>query len=223
MLVRVLVGINSKGISCRHLRKFACKHARMYTNALGGCDTPFPLSLSIARNIEVSAASAIFGWATCIFLLWRQRSARDTYYARYLLTFTFTQLVYIALWWLHEHRIDGGLQACVPFQTQFGWAPTDGASAEQLPNFILTKYVLPVVVFSQHATQCMYPSDRMNGPGERTKLILLHLIPVMGMSFAFACTYLVPRLVSVKPRTLGPEGHYSGNPRRVKIILPRSS
>jgi hypothetical protein len=43
-------------------------------------------------NIEVSIASAVIGWITCLILLWRQRSERDTFYARYLLTFTFTQV-----------------------------------------------------------------------------------------------------------------------------------
>jgi hypothetical protein len=54
---------------------------------------------------------------------------------------------------------------------------------------MLTKFVLPMVVFSQHATQCMYPSKALSGPNERRNLILAHLIPVVGMSFAFACSH----------------------------------
>lgn len=123
------------------------------------------------------------------------------------MTFTFTQLVDIALWWLHEHKIDGGLKACVPFQQQFGWAPLDGEHAGQLPNFLISKFVLPMVVFSQHATQCMYPSDKLNKPGQRRNLILMHLVPVIGMSFAFACTYLVPSYFPVAKPTL----HWGGD------------
>jgi hypothetical protein len=131
-------------------------------------------------------------------------SSHPRYYARYLLTFTFTQLVDISLWWLHEEKIPGGLQACVPYQIQFGWAPWD---SPQFPNFVISKFVLPLVVFSQHATQLMYPSDKMNGPNERRNLILLHLLPVVGMSFAFACTYLVPSFFPVEQPTL----HWGGD------------
>ena len=109
---------------------------------------------------------------------------RDAFYARYLVTFTFTQLVDCFLWWQHEHAAPGGLQACVPYQQQFGAAP----EGVQYPNFVVTKFVLPCVVFSQHAMQLTFPSARWNGPGERLRLIAWHLVPVLGMSFAFACS-----------------------------------
>jgi len=130
-------------------------------------------------------ASAVWGWITCGILLWRNRP-RDQFYARYLVTFTFTQLVDIALWYLHDYTTPGGLKACVDFQTQFGRFP----EGDQSTNFVITKFILPVVVFSQHAMQSTYPSKRLSKPGERRNLILAHLIPVLGMSFAFACTTL---------------------------------
>ena len=138
-------------------------------------------------SVEVSAASAAIGWATCAFLCWRQRP-RDLFYARYLVTFTFTQLVDIALWTLNQQG--DGLKACVDLQQQFGSFPREGGGVDggekQELNFLLTKFVLPIVVFSQHATQCTYPSKALSG--QRRNLILAHLIPVVGMSFAFACS-----------------------------------
>jgi len=145
-------------------------------------------------NIEVSFAGVAVGWATCVFLKIRQRP-RDDYYARYLVTFTFTQLVDIALWWLHDTtgaygETVGGLQACQGLQLQFGAFP--GYNDPQFLNFMISKFVLPLVVFYQHSMQCTYPSNMINGPGQRKRLILLHLIPVAVMSLAFACTWLVP-------------------------------
>ena len=48
-------------------------------------------------TIEVSLGSACVGWLTCAYLWQRHRSPRDRWYAKYLLTYTFTQLVDIAL------------------------------------------------------------------------------------------------------------------------------
>ena len=131
-------------------------------------------------NITVSALSACVGWATIAYLLWRKKSQRDYWYARYLLTFTFTQLVDIVLWSLND--TDQGLQACTSYQLQFGAAPEDG----QASNFYVSKFLVPLVVFSQHALQCTYPSDKYKD--QRVQMILLHLIPVGVMSFAFACS-----------------------------------
>jgi hypothetical protein len=114
------------------------------------------------------------------------------FYARYLITFTFTQVVDIALWTLNNGEDGDGLKACVDLQQQFGSFPSEAGGitggANQDTNFMITKFVLPLVVFSQHATQCMYPSKALSGPNERRNLILAHLIPVIGMSFAFACS-----------------------------------
>ena len=62
----------------------------------------------------------------------------------------------------------------------------------QYGNFVVSKFVLPLVIFSQHAMQCTYPSSVLSGPGERKRYILWRLIPVTIMSLAFACTWLVP-------------------------------
>merc|ERR1711990_1032157 len=105
-------------------------------------------------SIQVSAASCIFGWAACLYLKFRQRSERDDYYARYLLTFTFTQVVDIVLWMQHDSAGPSGLQACKDFQLQFGKFPP--TSDPQFVNFLLSKFLLPAVVFSQHMMQCTY-------------------------------------------------------------------
>ena len=135
-------------------------------------------------NIHVSLGSAVFAWCTCVYLLARKKSPRDFWYASYLFTFTFTQVIDIALWSMHENG-EYGLEACKNFQLQFGKVPES-----QTTNFYLSKFVVPLVVFSQHAVQCLYPSNRVSDAG-RTKLIFFHLIPVAVMSFAFACTRVV--------------------------------
>jgi hypothetical protein len=80
-------------------------------------------------SVEVSAASALIGWATCAFLLWRQRP-RDIFYARYLVTFTFTQLVDIVLWNLNNGPDGDGLKACTALQQQFGSFPSDAGGVD---------------------------------------------------------------------------------------------
>lgn len=141
-------------------------------------------------SIEVSFGSCLVGWAACLFLKWRQRSERDDYYARYLVTFTFTQLVDIALWKIHASTEPYGLRSCTGLQLQSWRFP--GTDDPQFFNFMISKFLLPAVVFSQHAMQCTYPSQLNNAPGQRKRMILKRLIPVAVMSFAFACTMLVP-------------------------------
>ena len=98
-------------------------------------------------NITVSFASAATAWIVCIYLLYRKHSPRDAWYARYLFTFTLTQLTDIILWTLNESG-DEGLKACVPYQLQFGSVPS-----EQKVNFYVSKFIIPLVIFSQHAMQ----------------------------------------------------------------------
>lgn len=146
-------------------------------------------------SINVSLAGCVVGWATCVYLKIRQRSPRDDFYARYLVTFTFTQLVDIALWSLHATtgaygETVGGLQACQGLQLQVGRFPA--FDDPQFANFMISKFLLPLVVFSQHAMQCTYPSELCNAPGQRTTMILYRLIPISVMVLAFACTWLVP-------------------------------
>eukprot|EP00656_Telonema_subtile_P031977 TRINITY_DN35042_c0_g1_i1.p1 TRINITY_DN35042_c0_g1~~TRINITY_DN35042_c0_g1_i1.p1 ORF type:complete len:246 (-),score=35.94 TRINITY_DN35042_c0_g1_i1:26-763(-) len=158
-------------------------------------------------STTVSAASALVGWGACAYLWNRNHSPRDQWYARYLLTFTFSQLVDIALWTLHEDPSLGPLQACKGFQLQSWSVPQ-----EQRTNFLISKIVLPLVVLSQHAAQCTFPSDQHNGPGQRNKLILLHLIPVGVMSFAFGCTALSEAKFPVPHETLHWGGDFSDWP-----------
>ena len=63
-------------------------------------------------NVEVSLFSAAVGWVTCALLVARD-GPRDRYYARYLFTYTFTQLADIALWALND---DHELKACPDLQ-----------------------------------------------------------------------------------------------------------
>jgi len=135
-------------------------------------------------NIEVSAASCLVGWAACALLVIRRRSPRDLYYARYLLTFTFTQVVDIALWTLHRDT-QGGLQACTAYQLGFRQLPSGHA---QETNFYISKYLIPLVIFAQHAMQLSYPSPMWLK--HRYLLIAAHAVPCVIVSIAFACTRL---------------------------------
>lgn len=176
-------------------------------------------------NVEVSAASALVGWVACAYLWWRSTvrkgdaAARDAWYARYLITYTFTQFIDIALWAMQEDtgyrsldgmRIPGGLVACKEYQ--FSWTSLPEGHS-QWPNFIVTKYVLPLVVLSQYITQNSYPSQYLNGSGApgwgklRLCVIAGHAIPAAIMSFCFACTYLVPSQWPVPKDTL----HWGGD------------
>jgi len=145
-------------------------------------------------SIEVSLGSALFGWAACLFLKFRG-GPRDDFYARYLVTFTGTQIVDIALWALHKRTeaygdTYGGLQACPDLQLQFWRLPP--SDHPQFTNFLISKLLLPMVVFSQHAMQLTYPSSCSNAPGQRKNMILWRIFPCFIMAFAFACTWLVP-------------------------------
>jgi len=172
-------------------------------------------------NVQVSLASAAVGWATCLYLGVRQRSVRDAYYARYLLTFTFTQVADIILWMASEGSGPGGLQACKSYQFQFGSAPSStspsslfgvgSAGARYAPlNFYISKYVIPLIVFSQHAMQLSYPSNAFKG--KRIPLVLVHAIPCLVMSFCFGCTMLVDSVFPRQGKTLFWGGDFSDYP-----------
>jgi len=145
-------------------------------------------------SFEISLLSAIYGWIVCIYLKYRGRKY-DDFYANYLFTFTFTQLIDLSLWYLNNN---GGLQSCNEYQFQF----IDYPKNEQFYNYIISKFALPLVVFSQHLVQCTYPSNMISYRNGRRNLILLHLIPVFIMSFCFSCTILYPGYFPIKSKTL---------------------
>merc|ERR1712242_185299 len=96
-------------------------------------------------NKEFSLFSALWGWMACAYLWYRCYSPRDKWYAIYLLTYTFTQLVDIYLWTEHE-TMPGGLKGCPERKEAFGGAPDDEA---QYTQYMVSKYVIPMVVFVQ--------------------------------------------------------------------------
>jgi hypothetical protein len=90
------------------------------------------------------------------------------YIIGYLLTFTFTQLIDFMLW-IEEGRV--GLAQC------------------SSTNLGISKYVIPMVVFSQHCVQCYYPSKKLEK--YRTFIAFLHLLPILGMMYQFGCSTIV--------------------------------
>jgi len=110
------------------------------------------------------------------------------------------------LWYLNA-QTDDGLEACKSYQLQFGSQPT---GAIDLPNFLVSKYFIPLVVFSQHATQLMYPSNAFKG--QRGTVIAAHAIPCAIMSFAFGCSTLVQARFPCGDKTLFWGGDFSDWP-----------
>lgn len=137
-------------------------------------------------NLEISLLSCGVAWCACLYLAFRKRSERDLWYATYLFTFTFTQLLDIFFWTQHS-KIPGGLKECSSMKEQFSL--TLPADTDQHAQYLVSKFVIPLVVFSQHCVQLAYPSPNLKK--WRTPLTLLHAIPlIFGMAFQFACTHL---------------------------------
>ena len=57
-------------------------------------------------------------------------------------------------------------------------------------NMGISKYVIPLVVLSQHFVQCAFPSTTVSA-GSRTVIALLHILPIAGMMYQFGCSVLV--------------------------------
>jgi hypothetical protein len=89
--------------------------------------------------------------------------------AAYLFTFTLTQVVDVFLW-LDEGKV--GLSSCSD------------------TNLVISKYIIPMVVFSQHFVQCCFPSDKLKD--YRFPIAMAHLLPILGMMYQFQCSSLVP-------------------------------
>lgn len=137
-------------------------------------------------NIQFSLFSAVVGWVTCAYLWKRNYSHRDRWYATYLVTYTFTQLADIALWSQH-YSLPKGLESCSGLEEQFGRFP-DGPLEDQYWQFVISKFGLPLVVFTQYYACLIYPSESLKN--HRGKLIAVHSMAIVGMCFQFACTRL---------------------------------
>lgn len=144
-------------------------------------------------NEDVSLMAATLGWLTCTYLFCRG-GRLDRWFGTYLLTFTLTQVVDIVLWGLGED----GLGPCD------GHALVSGGPVRT--NYLTSKVGIPLVVFTQHTAQCLFPS-RYWMP--RSSLILLHLIPCGFMAAAFACTTRKTALFPEPHTTLSWGGDFS--------------
>mmetsp|Transcript_10425 Transcript_10425/g.21034 ORF Transcript_10425/g.21034 Transcript_10425/m.21034 type:complete len:120 (-) Transcript_10425:248-607(-) len=104
-------------------------------------------------SIPISLASCVVGWTSC-FILWQRGTKRSRWYANYLITYTFTQLVDIALWMINSQR---PLQSCPAFIESFR-SPALADESVDIANLVISKYLLPLVVFTQYWQQLSYPS-----------------------------------------------------------------
>jgi hypothetical protein len=134
-------------------------------------------------NVEFSLGSAVVAWIVCAYLWKRNYSPRDKFYARYLMTYTFTQVVDIVLHTLHaKHPLSG----CEARKLQFAELPAD---RDQVPQFLVSKFAVPVVVLVQHYYQLQYPSPNL--VQWRSVMIAAHALPLVGMAYQFACSDIV--------------------------------
>ena len=65
-----------------------------------------------------------------------------------------------------------------------------GLSTCSETNFVISKFIIPTVVFSQHFVQCQFPSDKLKS--FRIPIAMAHLLPILGMMYQFQCSSLVP-------------------------------
>jgi len=126
-------------------------------------------------------------------------------------TYTFTQLIDIYLWTTHE-SLDGGLKGCSEFSMQWSQSVT----GPQRSQYMVSKYVIPMVVFSQHCVQLQYPSENLKN--YRNLMIALHALPLFGMSFQFACTDIITSLWPEAHDTLR-WGGFSAETWQVLIVV----
>jgi hypothetical protein len=168
-----------------------------------------PAARAMCWNVEFSLGSALVAWVACAYMWRRDYSPRDRWYALYLLTYTFTQVVDVALWLMHEQHAP--LAACPAYRLQWAAAP----AGDQYPQYVLSKYVVPLVVLSQHYVQLHYPSDRLRS--WRGALIGVHAAACAAMSFQFACTDLVRSAFPAPHDTLR-WGAYSAETWHVLVV-----
>ena len=128
--------------------------------------------------------SCVVAWTACVALYVRG-TPRSRWYSSYLVTYTFTQLVDIILWLRHS---DHALRSC-PSMVETFKTPDQLADPGQYTNYVVTKYVLPLVVFTQYWQQLSYPSKVLEQ--HRTKLKLVFLLASLGMHYQFGCTDVV--------------------------------
>ena len=119
---------------------------------------------------EISLVSALLTWCICYYL-YKRNINYDQWAAKYLFTFTFTQIVDIILWLEHK-RVD--LLTCSNI------------------NYGVSKFIIPLVVYSQYYIQCLYPSNKLSK--YRTLLQYLHLLPMFGMMYQFHCSTIMQSL-----------------------------
>jgi len=87
-------------------------------------------------SLEISLLAAGWGYAVSGYLRWRQYSIRDSWYALFLATFTTTQLFDAYFWYIKADQTD------IPCSES---------------NYILSRYLLPPVVFFQPIVVSIFP------------------------------------------------------------------
>ena len=100
-------------------------------------------------SIEVSLVACVYGYLVSAYLYKRKYSIRDPWYAAFLFTFTTTQLCDALLWSQQSGGSSGHLDN----------APIECSTM----NLMVSKYLVPPVVFFQPIVLSLYPSDAGKG------------------------------------------------------------
>ena len=127
-------------------------------------------------SLEASAVASVWGFGVSLYLCRRDYSARDSWYALFLATFTATQVFDAYFWW-------------------------SKGSDTQIPctrtNLALSKYLLPVVIFHQPWVIAKFPSSAY--PRFRNAYRVLVVVGACVLIAAWGCTVVAPSAVSGKP------------------------
>ena len=95
-------------------------------------------------SVESSAISAVYGYGVAYYLRRRCYSRRDRWYSLFLATFTTTQLIDAFFWVL---KGDSGTIPCAAI----------GAHSLGSLNPIISRFVIPPVIFFQPITLTLFP------------------------------------------------------------------
>jgi hypothetical protein len=95
-------------------------------------------------SLESSAISAVYGYGVAYYLRQRCYSRRDRWYSLFLATFTTTQLI-DAFFWVLKGDLDT--------------IPCAAIGAHSLGSFnpIISRFVIPPVIFFQPITLTLFP------------------------------------------------------------------
>ena len=125
-------------------------------------------------SVRSSLVAACYGYAVCAYLHGRKYSARDGWYALFLASFTTTQLFDAFFWSVREPGADD--LPCSPISVPAIRALEAGAW-----NRLVSRFILPLVLFFQPVVLSLFPSDAHRSLRTPYRLLtgLATLVPII--------------------------------------------